>query len=162
MKELKLDSLKSEESINQTEIISIINGFTSHPWRMRFKGGYQDIFFLTNFEKIPEFISMVDAKFEKDIGVYIQAINQGTAYYCEFDLYYDPNDKEANEEIKTKFIELSNNLMDSGAFFNRPYGIWANEVYKRHDEGNQIALKKVKKIFDPNNVLNPGVLCFDN
>ena len=24
------------------------------------------------------------------------------------------------------------------------------------------ALKKVKKIFDPNNILNPGVLCFDD
>jgi FAD/FMN-containing dehydrogenase len=51
--------------------------------------------------------------------------------------------------------------MDSGAFFNRPYGILAKEVYKRHDESTQMALKKVKKIFDPNNVLNPGVLCFD-
>ncbi|MBA7665562.1 hypothetical protein ES703_73636 [subsurface metagenome] len=52
--------------------------------------------------------------------------------------------------------------MDSGAFFNRPYGLWAKEVFKRHTDSTQTALKKVKKIFDPNNVLNPGVLCFDN
>jgi FAD/FMN-containing dehydrogenase len=105
---------------------------------------------------------MVEAKFKNDLGVYIQAINQGTAYYCEFDLFYNPNDKEATEKIKNKFIEISNDLINSGAFFNRPYGIWAREVYKMHDEGTQIALKKVKKIFDPNNVLNPGTLCFDN
>ncbi|MFX0005719.1 MAG: FAD-linked oxidase C-terminal domain-containing protein, partial [Candidatus Hermodarchaeota archaeon] len=60
------------------------------------------------------------------------------------------------------FIETSTNLMDSGAFFNRPYGLWAKEVYKRHENSTQKALKKIKQIFDPNNVLNPGVLCFDD
>ena len=162
VKEFKLDSLKFEEKINQIEIINSINESTSQPWRMRLKGGYQDIFFLTNFEKIPEFISKVEAKFKNDLGVYIQAINQGTAYHCEFDLFYDPNNEGATEDIKNKFIEISNDLMDSGAFFNRPYGIWAENVYKRHSEGTRIALKKVKKIFDPNKVLNPGVLCFDD
>ena len=72
------------------------------------------------------------------------------------------NNKEKVIMVKDKFLEISTNLMDSGAFFNRPYGHWAKEIYKRHDESTQIALKKVKKIFDPNNVLNPGVLCFDN
>jgi FAD/FMN-containing dehydrogenase len=51
--------------------------------------------------------------------------------------------------------------MDNGAFFNRPYGLWAKEVFKRHQDSTTSALKKVKKIFDPKNVLNPGVLCFD-
>lgn len=53
-------------------------------------------------------------------------------------------------------------LMNSGAFFNRPYGLWAKEVYERHEDSTYRALKKVKRIFDPNNVLNPGVLCFDD
>jgi len=51
--------------------------------------------------------------------------------------------------------------MNAGAFFNRPYGLWAKDVYQRHDESTQTALRRVKKIFDPNNILNPGVLCFD-
>lgn len=34
------------------------------------------------------------------------------------------------------------------------------EIYKRIDPEISIALEKVKQIFDPNNVLNPGVLCF--
>ena len=132
------------------------------PWRTRAKGAYQDIFFLTNFERIPEFISKVESKFPKDLGIYIQAINQGTSYYCEFNLFYDSNNKNVVTTIKEKFLEISTILMDSGAFFNRPYGVWAKEVYKRHSDQTQIALKKVKKIFDPNNVLNPGVLCFDD
>jgi len=89
-------------------------------------------------------------------------MTQGSNCHCEFDLYYDPtNDGEINK-VKKIFSELSIKLMDMGAFFNRPYGILTKEVYKRHDDSTQMALRKVKKIFDPNNVLNPGVLCFDD
>ena len=53
--------------------------------------------------------------------------------------------------------------MENGAFFNRPYGSWSKEVFKHQSDQTTVALKKVnRKIFDPNNVLNPGVLCFDN
>jgi FAD/FMN-containing dehydrogenase len=123
---------------------------------------FLELFFLTNFERIPEFTSLVQERIKENLGIYIQAINQGTSYHCEFDLYYDPSDKTTIEELKIKFIEMSIELMDLGAFFNRPYGILTKEIYKRHDEGTQIALKKVKKIFDPKNVMNPGVLCFDD
>ena len=162
IKDLNLDNLKIGDIINESDIIKFVSEPTSQPWRTRVKGAYQDIFFLTNFERIPEFISVVESKFQKELGVYIQAINQGTSYYCEFDLFYDSDDKNAVPSIKDKFLEISIILMDSGAFFNRPYGVWAKEVYKRHSDQTQIALKKVKKIFDPNNVLNPRVLCFDD
>ena len=161
-KEFNISNLNSANIIKESDIIKFVSEATLKPWRMRLRGGYQDIFFLTNFEKIPEFTSMVEIKFPNDLGIYIQAINQGTSYHCEFDLYYDINNDEKIKIVKDKFLEISTNLMDSGAFFNRPYGHWAKEIYKRHDESTQIALKKVKKIFDPNNVLNPGVLCFDN
>ena len=158
---LELNSLLTEGIINDSEIIQVVSQATQDPWRLRLKGGYQDIFFITNFEKISEFISIVEKEVPQDLGIYIQPINQGTSYYFEFDLFYDPTNDGQKMAIKEKFLEISTKLMDSGAFFNRPYGILAKEVYKRHDESTQMALKKVKKIFDPNNVLNPGVLCFD-
>ncbi|MFX1360414.1 MAG: FAD-linked oxidase C-terminal domain-containing protein, partial [Promethearchaeota archaeon] len=135
---------------------------TSEPWRMRYKGYYQDIFFLSNFENISNYILMVESKYSENLGIYIQPINQGTSYHCEFDFFYDPNDEVKINEIKKKSAELNIDLMDSGAFFNRPYGYWAKEIYTRHIEQTSIALRKVKQIFDPNNVLNPGVLCFDD
>ena len=46
-----------------------------------------------------------------------------------------------------------------GAYFSRPYGIWANMVYKA-DARTTVVTQKVKDIFDPNNVMNPGKLCF--
>ena len=65
------------------------------------------------------------------------------------------------KRLKELFINTSKDLINLGAFFNRPYGDWAEDVYKSLDDSIIMALKKVKKIFDPNNVLNPGVLCFD-
>ena len=50
-------------------------------------------------------------------------------------------------------------LSDRGAFFSRPYGSWADMAYGK-DPATAEALRKVKKIFDPNNVMNPGKLCF--
>ncbi|MHA1334989.1 MAG: FAD-binding oxidoreductase [Promethearchaeota archaeon] len=157
----KYKGLERVQIIKDSEIISLINTSTSDPWRARLKGGYYDIFFLINLEKIPQFISLVDSSFTSEYGVYIQAINQGTSYHCEFDLFYNPDNHKEKEFTKNKFNEISIRLMDEGAFFNRPYGFWAEEIFKRHSELTQVALKKVKKIFDPNNILNPGVLCFD-
>ena len=55
--------------------------------------------------------------------------------------------------------DLAANLIAAGAYFSRPYGAWAQPVYNR-DAAARDALRKVKEIFDPNNVLNPSKLCF--
>ncbi|MFX1328361.1 MAG: FAD-binding protein [Promethearchaeota archaeon] len=162
LKDKMIKLSKKKFKISDNDILRFLNQPDDNPWRLRLKGGYQDIFFISNYERIPEFILQVEKQISNNLGVYIQPINQGTSYHCEFDIYYDPNDKEQTSYVKEKFLNTSFNLMDLGAFFNRPYGLWAKEVYKRHADSTQLALKKVKKIFDPNNVLNPGVLCFDD
>lgn len=161
-KEFKIEQLKGSSVIKEAEILKIINEPTSKPWRMRYKGRFQDIIFLSNFESVPNFISILESLYDGGLGIYIQPINQGTAHQCEFDIYYDIGDENNDSHIKEKFINISRKLMDSGAFFNRPYGLWAKEAYERHSNETIVALKKVKKIFDPNNILNPGVLCFDD
>ena len=50
-------------------------------------------------------------------------------------------------------------LMNQGAFFTRPYGIWADMAFNK-DEQSMILLKQIKGILDPNGVMNPGKLCF--
>jgi FAD/FMN-containing dehydrogenase len=57
------------------------------------------------------------------------------------------------------FTNASLELFKQGAFFSRPYGIWAEMAYGQ-DTQTTMVLKKLKAIFDPNNVMNPGKLCF--
>jgi len=162
LKEKKLNLSNSGDLIEEQSLLKILNEATFKSWRLRLRGAYQDLFFLSNFEKISEFIYLVEEQIPSDLGIYIQPINQGTSYHCEFDIYYDPHNNSLIDDVKDKFLKISNQLMDLGAFFNRPYGVWAKEAYAHQSVENVNALKKVKKIFDPNNILNPGVLCFDN
>ena len=95
----------------------------------------------------------------EDVGVYIQPMVQGRGCHCEFNLPCDTSNAEEATEVKKLFMDASETLMNNGAFFSRPYGPWADMVYSRDNEGVK-ALKKLKRIFDPNNILNPGKLCF--
>jgi FAD/FMN-containing dehydrogenase len=134
-------------------------------WKLRYKGGFSDIFFLNTLDKSPAFIRAMPALAHSrrfppdDIGVYIQPIVQGTSCHLEFDLFHDPTDSTQTERARSLVTEGAYDLANMGAFFSRPYGPWAKIAYSRAAETN-ILQRKVKKIFDPNNVLNPGRLCF--
>ena len=134
-------------------------------WKLRYKGGFSDIFFLSTLDKTPAFIGAMPALAQfrrfpaEDIGVYIQPVVQGTSCHLEFDLFYDPSDSTQKERARSLVTDGAFDLANMGAFFSRPYGPWAKVAYSRAAETN-IVQRKVKKIFDPNNVLNPGRLCF--
>jgi hypothetical protein len=128
-------------------------------WKVREKGNCQDIYFLSSFYNISRSInSATRALNEKgifDIGVYIQPICQGHGHHCELSLFYDGEDMVEREKVKDAYLSLITVLMQEGAFFSRPYDLIADMVYSR-DQVTKQALKRVKGVFDPNDVLNPG------
>jgi len=134
-------------------------------WKLAYKGSCQDIFFLTPLSKTAGFIELVkktSARYHypySDIGCYLQPMVQGRGCHCEFNLPCDKSDESEVAEVKSLFLEASETLIRNGAFFSRPYGPWADMVFSRYAEG-VTALRKTKNIFDPNNILNPGKLCF--
>jgi FAD/FMN-containing dehydrogenase len=134
-------------------------------WKLRCKGGCQDIFFLTTLNKVSEFVTTMNSLAEasnyslSDIGTYIQPTHMGTSCHLEFSLPYDPADEKEVAKVKDLFARASEELSKQGAFYTRPYGIWADMAYSRNAEHTSLS-KKLKEIFDPNNVLNPGKLCF--
>jgi FAD/FMN-containing dehydrogenase len=144
---------------------AVLNPSPEPYWKLRYKGGGQDIFFLTTLDKTPQFIKTMYSIAEaqryatSDIGVYLQPVHQGASCHCEFNLPFDPGNKAEVSQMKALFGQTSEALLNQGAFFSRPYGPWANMVYNR-DAQTTTVLKKVKAIFDPRNVLNPGKLCF--
>ena len=94
-----------------------------------------------------------------DIGIYVQPMVQGTSCHCEFNLFYEPTDAREAVRVQELYISASEALMDVGAFFSRPYGALADLAYRKDGE-TTATLRKVKPIFDPNNIMNPGKLCF--
>jgi FAD/FMN-containing dehydrogenase len=150
---------------NREVLDMLINPSGEPYWKLKYKGGCQDIFFLTTLDKTPQFIKTMYSVAEtlkyqaSEIGIYIQPQHQGVEHHCEFSLPFNPEDSKEVTRVKELYCKASEELIGQGAYFSRPYGMWANMVYNRDAQGT-IALRKIKQIFDPKNVMNPGKLCF--
>ena len=134
-------------------------------WKDRWKGASQSLFFIARPEKTPKFVEIIEAVAPKhgypvaDIGSYIQPIEHNRACQVEFTFFYDGNDAAAKARIAALYKDAARALIAEGALFTRPYGDLAPMVYERATS-YVTGLKRVKKIFDPNNIMNPGNLCF--
>jgi hypothetical protein len=134
-------------------------------WKLRLKGSFDDIFFLTTLGKTPEFAGILSELAQQqgfpagNTGAYIQPVVQGTSCHCEFNLYYDPANQAESELTGKLATEAVDRMEEKGAFFSRPYSGWVDAAYRRAGDTAEMQ-KKVKDIFDPNWILNPGKLCF--
>ena len=140
---------------------------TSGPvyWKNALRGASREIFFVTTLDRAERFppvvfdLARAAGYPAQDIGIYLQPMVQGTSCHMEFILPFDPDDTAEAARVKTLFFEASRALMAAGAFFSRPYPAWAPDVYRSRTDA-VIPLRKVKSVFDPDNVMNPGKLCF--
>lgn len=132
-------------------------------WKDKFKGSSADIFFLANMETVPAFINKMyelaatESVSTEEIGIYIQPKHQGVNCHVEFMLPY--NIESAGEVSRTHalFEKASRAFSAMGAYYSRPYGNWSRLQINK-DAVSADTLKKLKGIFDPNNILNPGKL----
>ncbi len=134
-------------------------------WKLRYKNSCHDVFFHTTLDRVHEFTEImthIAAKYgypTKDIGVYLQPLDRARAVFCQFGFHNNPEDARETEMVKNLFLEASEEAIDRGGFFTTPYGQWADMVYSRTASYTRV-LKIVKNAYDPNNILNPGKLCF--
>ncbi|MDM8000223.1 MAG: FAD-binding oxidoreductase [Dehalococcoidia bacterium] len=161
-----LHPLATLPGVDSRQLLRALSEPSAEPyWKLRYQGNIAEIFFLTTLDRSPLFVEVMhhvarETGFpETSIGTYIQPVQQGRSCHLEFDLAFDPGDKMAVALTKKTLEQASKALMHRGAFFSRPYGIWSELISNQYAE-NVAALRKVKRIFDPNNVMNPGKLCF--
>ena len=82
---------------------------------------------------------------------------QGRAFRIECDLYLE-NDAEQMSKADSDLFSLAGRLLPLGAYFDRPYGRLPELMYQ--DPVALKAIQKLKSIFDPDGIMNPGKLCF--
>jgi len=134
-------------------------------WKNRYKGGCQSLFFITRPVLAKKFIDRVREIATRhdypigDIGGYLQPIEHNRACHLEFNFFYNPDNPIEIKKVRSLYREAIIALLNEGAFFSRPYGDIAPIVYERA-AGYTMALKRVKRLFDPKNIMNPGNLCF--
>jgi len=148
------------------DLQKIISRPSTEPyWKLRYRGACHDMLFLTTMDKTPGFVKKMhelarDSNYPAgDMGIYIQPMAQGTNCHIEFNLMVDPRNTGLEEKVSHIDSEGCEALAHMGAFFSRPYGAWAKFAFGQ-DAQTVIALRKVKSIFDPNGIMNPGKLCF--
>lgn len=165
-KSLKIEPQKAVGKASAFELSKILHMPSEEPyWKLRGKGSCYDVFFITTIDKLSELIGIMNGIAEKydypasNMGIYIQPIVQGVGYHCEFNLFFNPNNPEEKDRIRRLSEAAFEALAERGAFFSRPYGPWADMAYRR-DAVTTISLRKIKEIYDPNKIMNPGKLCF--
>lgn len=132
-------------------------------WKFRYKGACQDLYFLTTMEKAESFTAAVKGVAAKyglgDLGVYVQPIERGRAVQCSYHFYYDSANQIETQKVQKAWLEGSAVALDMGGLFVNPYGAQADMVFTRAAKWGNV-LKVVKNAFDPNDIMNPGKLCF--
>jgi len=134
-------------------------------WKNQVKGACQSLFFHARPLHAQHYITIVEdiaARYDysiSDIGIYIQPIEHNRACRPEITFFYNPENEAETAEVRALYNEAAKVLLSEGAVFTRPYGDLAPIVYEKAATYAR-TLKRLKKVFDPNNIMNPGNLCF--
>jgi hypothetical protein len=140
-----------------------------NPWRMQKRYGYRGtchpIMFCSRSERLnglAQVLARATQKYQyplEDVGMFLLPMERGRSFYCSYDLHCNKTEREEYSRVRDLFDKVSGDLLDQGAFFDRPYGKWASMVYDRAGTYTEY-LKKIKAEIDPNHIMNPGKLCF--
>ena len=134
-------------------------------WKFAPRGSCQDLFFFTIMSKVPSFTQAMGEVLAKhgrsldEVGIYVQPVERGRACHYECNIFFNPDDADDRSRVRDLYAAAAEVLIDMGAFFTRPYGVIADLVYSRA-ASYALALKKLKNMLDPNDILSPGRLCF--
>ena len=138
-----------------------------YPWgilkKFCFRGSVHDLSFKIPLDKLPTMEKVVGRLSQEggypreDIGGYFLILERGRGVHVEFDLHCDLNHLEERTQVEALWNKSSQDLLTTGALFDRPYGIWSTLIYKKAHTYHQ-KLKQLKQEFDPKGIMNPGTL----
>ena len=125
-------------------------------WRLR-HGPERELLMLAPPSKTAAIAARLQTRFP-EAGVTVQPQVQGRAHRIECDLFLEDGGEKADITAEAALFEAAKELMPMGAYFDRPYGRLPELVYSEPTSTD--AIRRLKDIFDPDHILNPGKLCF--
>ena len=158
-------TVAGEEGLEATLLDLIL-----HPWmalkKARFKGSFHPVSCYTVLRKAPELEEAIFALAQEhgypagDISEYLLPIERGRNCYLEFDFHCDLENPVDVGKVKNLWLQANKVCADKGAVLAKPYGQCADIIYRRVQATYVDLLRKWKNALDPNNIMNPGQLCF--
>ena len=129
-------------------------------WKLR-RGALRDILFLAPPSKTAQLTGalsdLLAAHPKEDLGLTLQPQVQGRAFRVEADLFCS---KETLEKTRLLADAAEAALFACGALFDRPYTPALSRLVFDADPAVPAEQKKLKAVFDPQGIFNPGKLCF--
>lgn len=124
-------------------------------WKLR-KDAARELLLTAPPSRTPEMLDILARSFP-DAGFTVLPQVLGRVFRIECDLFLE-DDPAVLERADEQIFRTQRELLKAGAVFERPYGRLSELVYT--DPLATDAMRRLKRIFDPDNVLNPGRLCF--
>ena len=118
-------------------------------WKLR-HGPHEELLLLCPPSRVGAIAEYLRERFP-EAGLTLQPQVQGRAWRVEVDL-------DGGSEADDALFAAVPKLMETGAYFDRPYGRLPELVYTEPTATE--AIRRLKKVFDPRGILNPGKLCF--
>jgi hypothetical protein len=172
LKNLNLSAKKDLEGLEKKRIESILDGNTIQPHpKFSLQTIAVDLFYNTTLNRAQNQISGAEDIIKKfsfpreRVYIYIQPVIQARAANVEFSLIADrPGyDNTSPFYSLSKVQEIVKNIAqyisEQGGFFSRSYQL-INSIAFSNNHLYQDTLRKIKSIFDPDNILNRGQLVF--
>ena len=129
-------------------------------WKLR-RGALRDILFLAPPSKTADLTNALSTLLADhpadDLGLTLQPQVQGRAFRVEADLFCT---EESLEKTRLLADAAEAALFARGALFDRPYTAALSRLVFGADPAVTAEQKKLKAVFDPQGILNPGKLCF--
>ena len=131
-----------------SELIADKYGLFETPW---YVNGIPRLGFYCNFDRITEFNKIVVSGCSvEDVGIKLVSVSNGGCVWLEYQF-------PQSDDVYTMVNKIGNNLVEKGAFFDRPSGKLADSVYSKLDGVYINHLKRIKNMIDPVNIINPGI-----
>ncbi len=124
-------------------------------WKLR-RGAVRELLLTAPPSRVAAVMEILARRFP-EAGYTVLPQVLGRAFRVECDLFLE-NEPAVLEKADERIFDAQKELLAAGAVFERPYGRLAELVYTEPRATE--AMRKLKRIFDPDNILNPGKLCY--